>query len=639
MTAEGTFVLYSRIDPPLKAGDYRFDATSELEADGPHGALPATDLRVAPLATHVRVRSPRFSLPPDQVLSTFPPADREGAFGMRLPQVVLKRRTLPWERALAGADPSVPWLALVLIAEGEAELMLNRPVVECVTAGVALDGPADTEVGNCLSVRKSVIDRVFPTRLDVALLAHAREVDIGDTELMMGDDDGFLAVVISNRLPLHSVDAAGEVVPVRYLACLVNLEGQFSALRERAPVPVVVTRRPELAVLAAMNVAEWDHLSMRTATSGAAADSATATFSGETKSAHTVAGWSSVAAKGSSTPDVPISMRTGADVARDMAAPFVRVRDVGPAVMIDPTYRFPVLLHWSFTSVGQTTFETLMRKVDSGLLGTEGETARPPVEGRLPLEVVETGHVGLVNRTRAGDEVRAWYRGPFVGHPTVDPPGGRLALAHASDQLRIVIPDGREDLSLASAFEIGRLLALARPAVVASLLRWRQTQFQTARLRAIWASNTEFLTALGLDVAMEVDAQLGVTLGRRLTSAIAEFPATVLAEPSPLVRSGRPLELGGSARDVLTRGMALAPDLFDGALSTVVQRLLDTTAVVESDRTPVASEILRQRLEEHVAVLVEDTLHLRENPIPRRIRVSPVSPFDPMNPGPSGDNR
>ena len=98
---------------------------------------------------------------------------------------------------------------------------------------------AASAVGNCLVVRRSVVDRVFPTRLDVPLLAHAREVDIHDTELMMGDDDGFLAVVIANRLPLPARNAEGDEVPVKYLACLISLEGagQFDVLLERAPTP------------------------------------------------------------------------------------------------------------------------------------------------------------------------------------------------------------------------------------------------------------------------------------------------------------------------------------------------------------------------------------------------------------------
>ena len=168
---EGKFVLYSRIEPPLQAGDYRFTVGQDLSAGG-HG--PA-DLPVAELATHVSVRAPRFALPPDQVLSTFPPAGSEGAYGSRLPQVAIRRRTLPWERLVqAGVPRSTPWLALVLVAEGEAELKTNQPVAECVTPGRVLPGKADVEQGNYLAIRASTVRRIFPTRLDVPLLAHAR---------------------------------------------------------------------------------------------------------------------------------------------------------------------------------------------------------------------------------------------------------------------------------------------------------------------------------------------------------------------------------------------------------------------------------------------------------------------------------
>ena len=54
-----------------------------------------------------------------------------------------------------------------MFAEGEAEIRLNQPVDECVTDGITLDTPADVELGNCLAVRKSVVDRVFPTQEEV----------------------------------------------------------------------------------------------------------------------------------------------------------------------------------------------------------------------------------------------------------------------------------------------------------------------------------------------------------------------------------------------------------------------------------------------------------------------------------------
>ncbi|HEX6064907.1 MAG TPA: hypothetical protein VFZ04_11840, partial [Longimicrobiales bacterium] len=146
----GKFVLYSRIQPDLPAGDYRLTAAQSLSASGPTGALGPGALPVASLPTHLRVRSPRYVLPPDQVLSTFPPANSEGSYGLRLPQIVIRRRTLPWERSMAGAKTGTPWLALVLIAEGEAEFVMNANVAECVTPGVTLDGVADSEKGHYL---------------------------------------------------------------------------------------------------------------------------------------------------------------------------------------------------------------------------------------------------------------------------------------------------------------------------------------------------------------------------------------------------------------------------------------------------------------------------------------------------------
>src|SRR5262249_49884667 len=68
------------------------------------------------------------------------------------------------------------------------------------------------------------------------LLCHVREVDLNDTELAIGDDDGFLAIVMANRLPQYD---RVNCKPVRYMACLVNLEGQADAL---PVVPEVVLK-------------------------------------------------------------------------------------------------------------------------------------------------------------------------------------------------------------------------------------------------------------------------------------------------------------------------------------------------------------------------------------------------------------
>jgi hypothetical protein len=279
----------------------------------------------------------------------------------------------------------------------------------------------------------------------------------------------------------------------------------------------------------------------------------------------------------------------GANVYTQMASDF-QVSLVDVAAHLDPVFRFPVLLHWSFTSFGDTTFRSLMEGLDSGLLGTIAPPTPPASTGspgspakdprQPPLEIVETGHVGLPHRLRRGDPVRSWYRGPFVAHPTTDPPGGRLPLAHAADQLRIVVPDGREDVSLAAAFDIGRLLALARPSMIAALMRWRQTGYQNKHTDVVWGEYATFLTAvLGIST---VDATLAVRLGRGLAGAVVNQPARLLGDPRPLVDAGRPLAVSGATAAVLAAGFGLDPSILSGDPTTVLG-LLRTTPVLLAD--------------------------------------------------------
>ena len=595
--SEGTFRLYPSITPPLTAGDYRLTATQELTATRPGEALGTDDLQVEPLATHVRVRTPQYQLPPDQVLSTFPPAGSEGAYGQRLPQVVIRRRTLPWERLVQEGHEDEPWLALVLIAEGEAEIRLNQPVDACVTDGVTLDTPADVELGNCLAVRKSVVDRVFPTQQEVRLLAHAREVDIGDTELLMGDDDGYLAVVIGNRLPLPGRDAEGNEVPVKYLACLVNLSEQFDQLLEEAPEPVVVTRKP-IGLTDAMvaTLADIDHAAMGTRPGAGAVAGAPSAFGPSAAPAGpkpTSVSGTSVLKDALATPHQARSGWTkqvadaGSKDVRGvytaMAEPFRNAAVSGFlggfSLDLDRTLVFPVLLHWGFTSTGQTTFRRLMEKLNSGLLGTPSGEPAEDVAGRPPFESVETGHVGLAHTTRRGDSVRSWYRGPLVPHPTADPPGGRLELAHTADQVRVVVPDGREDISLAAAFEIGRLLALSRPSTIASLMRWRQQGYQAAQRAGALAAQGSILAELGLH-ELDVERDLGGRLAGILAEAIVARPETFLGDPVPLVRPGREVPLGdvatGGVNAVLATGLGVEESTLGGTPGAVLGGLQRT---------------------------------------------------------------
>lgn len=566
MPQPGFFILHSRAVPPLEAGDYTLTGNQTLSG-GP----------TAPYAGHLRVTSPRYAMPPDQVLSTFPPANAEGSFETRLPQIVLRRRTLPWERIVDGAHREIPWLALVVIAEGEGQISGETPVKDCVTTGITLSGPGDVASGAYLAVSDTVVKKVFPTSDDLPLLAHVREVDLNDTELAIGDDDGFLAVILANRLPQFD---RVHCAPVRYMACLINLEGQLDAL----PTPADFDTRFDA-------LAEVQDLRLL-ASGSADADQYVMGGGGKGAAASFVGGAANTAARPATPPSsgkAPVSeswiaAQTTVSKIAVSAAPTEAgrlVRDAMTAgfrfpvekLVLEKTYRFPVLAHWSFTCTGAGSFETLMQGLDVGLLGTlpadpsarpkpdcappPGGSAPPPAPTPRPEpEVTDTGHVGLRHQTRRGDTVQAWYRGPFTLHVTERTgrdADGHLPLAHTSDQLRRVIPDGREDVGLAAGFEIGRLLALSQPSVVSALLRWRGEQFGAERARRLAQLALEKVSALKSVVAPSV-ADLGQLVGKKMVLDAASDPAKVLAPDRPPVDPGRPLGYLTSGLDAVIAG-------------------------------------------------------------------------------------
>jgi hypothetical protein len=529
MVARGKFFLYDAIVPALEAGKYTLTASLDIDAeDG--SSNPVRDHEL-----HLKVTAPRFKLPPDQALTVFPPANSEGAYEARLPQIVLRKKTLPWDRAAAPTGTvfnnqtvadHTPWLALVVIAEGEGQIVHDQPWQECVTPGKTLTGEADVLKASYLSVPQSTVDKVFPTIEDLSLLTNVREVNLDDTEAAMGDDDGFLAVVIANRLPQYDTE---NCKPKAYTACLINLENQLEFLPKKTPprdffevadvflneavmslatavgsgaaVPVTASAEPRgLDVSDAEAVAE------------AVRRGEVVFHEGELIDRAGVSG-GTIHSLGNIDADSFLNLDFSSIAAEaETDRVFYRVEGAFgafgfplEAVVAEKFYRFPVLTSWRFTCSGAGSFETLMEGLDVGLLGTKApggyKRAFPPCTApaagkgpgdapvaRLPLEIAETGHVGLPHLTRTGQKANAWYRGPFSPHRLLRNPLADESqfpvLAHISDHLRMMTPEGREDVSLAVAFETGRLLAMSQPSFIASMLRWRAERFGAARSKA-----------------------------------------------------------------------------------------------------------------------------------------------------------
>ncbi|HET7454128.1 MAG TPA: hypothetical protein VFJ76_01245 [Solirubrobacterales bacterium] len=495
------FELFDSAHPKLPAGRYELIGNQELSGEDKVGAT-------AELRSQLTVRSCRYRLPPDQVLSVWPAANEEGAFDSRLPQIVLRRRTLPWERRPEDpADEQTPWLALVVIAEGEGSISGEVPAAECITPGKTLAEPSDSPTGFYLAVTKQTIEKVFPTKEDLRALTHVRKVDLADTELALGDDDGHLAVVMANRLP--QFDRVAKK-PVRYMACLINLEQQIRLLPD-SPKPVKKFKiAVDKTILGAHNRA-IERIAFEA-------------------------------------PDSQV-----ADMVRlEMAVPFklptpkLDFEPMGEGVAggVPKLYRFPVLTYWSFTCTESGNFESLMQKLDVGAIGAPPPPSPEPPTRPAP-KLDDRKRVDLEHRDRDGEGGRAWFRGPLAPAPVKRKSG----LVHVSEKLRRPGPEGREDLSYAAAFEIGRLLTLAQPSVVARLMRWRREEFgaESARRKAELAiepaRKAELLSGVP-EPGKGPGPAIGRVLGAALMERAAESPQTVLGPTRPLVDPGRPLELG-----------------------------------------------------------------------------------------------
>jgi hypothetical protein len=190
---------------------------------------------------------------------------------------------------------------------------------------------------------------------------------------------------------------------------------------------------------------------------------------------------------------------------------------------------------WGSTSDGNDI--TVTKLVDEGKL-----LRLPPAPvDNVARERIEAGYVALRSVVRTGNATFAWYRGPFA--PTTTPvelaitaPGTseNLDVPQSADEAMIFsCATGVFDLSYATAFELGRLLALANRPFALGLMSWRRRSHALVDLlleRIQASSSTPILdaqaqlTAAGTELAGLLDQSL-------LPNALASFfSSTLFAE-------------------------------------------------------------------------------------------------------------
>jgi hypothetical protein len=134
--------------------------------------------------------------------------------------------------------------------------------------------------------------------------------------------------------------------------------------------------------------------------------------------------------------------------------------------------RMVVLASWSFNSHGETTFETLLNnvKVQSMML----HTTLPP--GHKIEKYTKQGYVPMRHQMRNGAKNISWYRGPFVPneldfsdintiHEYIKFDSSDTALYYDQDT-------GLLDVSIAAAWELGKIMALNNQEFTKAMVIW-----------------------------------------------------------------------------------------------------------------------------------------------------------------------
>jgi hypothetical protein len=599
----GHVIYYDHARPPLPSGDYELEVSQAIDPppNPPGGQVNATF--PPPSRYPFSVVGPRFTLDPAEIHSVYPPAKARGPFMNRLPNVVLRRRTLPWERRLSASNAQAPWLALLLIDQEEidsgAVRLLEPPT--CTVATI-LDGdstnwidppqmPAQSEpitaadrAQKCLGleITRALFGKIAPLESELSMLTHVRQVNTADKELLGMDEDGWFAVIIGNRLP-----QPGH----RYVACLVSLEGLSEALprpedtdwtddlNDRIqpgpvgppviPVPPVIVRPPTPSPVVPV-------------------------IPGIPGGPGVVINAESVVAERIAPAAINFdeAQLTIAAVEYNFFSPTFRYDEAAGlfARIVIPKIRLFVLARWDFACEGEGDFEFLMKNLPRrggvAMLGAApGDALAPDQQPDARFNVaLESGHVPLTHTTRAGETTAAWYRGPLTPIGVAREAGGPY---HTSDQARRVDPlTGLENLGYAAAFEIGRLLALSDPRFSLALLNWRRSGNQ----RVVKHITLTYIETMIPDIFARLNLRLPMAVVQSVTDSVFSLvrggEVLPMRDPSGLAHlQGVIAGLDPAVWTQVTRGAAesiLTPSIV-GAGETLSLLNLDAARDLTSD--------------------------------------------------------
>lgn len=415
----GQIRFYDNSLPGLEAGSYSVRVSQTIEGD--HDKLGT---KTFGHNQDFIVQGPRFVLPEGEVHSIYPPPNVQANYEGVLPQVIFRKRSLPWERKISSENHEFPcpWIALMLfepdellVSEEENNNMLHTRAVSRMTAEMfppdklpkeeqskalpenylppAIKPNAHTDEKNCYTIDldKQTFFDLAPHLSELPYLAHVREVNTDEKEFLGMHAEGWFSVVLGNRLPKtppeiqkNSQEEVEGKNFVRNIVHLVSLEGFTQYLAQDNGI-------------------------------------------------------------------------------KNTDSSFQRVR-------------LASLMSWEFyCKPPSESFEQQMNQLSVDMLKVQNTD---DIQNLTVKNALEGGYIPLQYHTRMGEHTMAWYRGPL--QPVIKREHAVEDTTFFSAEAGLIFDEenGMFDCSYAVAWQIARLMALSDLHFATSLLTWKRTAVQ-----------------------------------------------------------------------------------------------------------------------------------------------------------------
>lgn len=221
MKDENDFKLADCFLPGLEEGRYHISGTQTVTQPEEDSFSAGKDFCVA--ATPEQM--------PENIVFRVHPADRQrGDFSGTLPYIVFSDASYPWLRRWTEDTGGfrVPWLALIVVSEEEQpqEIDMKYEDIEKSKEDGVFFAYAKPKVPCCkpddvihlITLSKELCQKILPAKDELCWLAHAKYVDLTDTEDDICRMDGWFSTIIANRfVPSrqgHQVKSVVHLVPI-----------------------------------------------------------------------------------------------------------------------------------------------------------------------------------------------------------------------------------------------------------------------------------------------------------------------------------------------------------------------------------------------------------------------------------------